>query len=128
MSIRIVMFDPLHDGCDEACRSIAGDGLQFESCDDSERLLETVIAHPPDVVIYCLRPDIDADLAVLHLFRRVAPEAPLILLARDGTLDTRKAVQALRPLFYAVAPFDTDELRDVVQSVFARHRRRVAGE
>jgi len=128
MSIRIVVCDPLHDGCDEACQSFAGDGLEFENVEDGERLLEAVIAHPPDVVIYCLRPDIDADLAVLHLFRRVAPDAPLILLARDGTLDTRKAVQSLRPLFYAVAPFDTDELKDVVRSVFARHRRRASGE
>lgn len=128
MSIRIVVCDPLHDGCSDACRTLAGDGLQFENCDDGERLLEAVIGHAPDVVIYCLRPDIDADLAVLHLLRRVAPEAPLILLAREGDLDTRKAVQVLRPLFYAVAPFDTDELKDVVRSVFARHRKRAAAE
>ncbi len=128
MSIRIVVCDPLHDGCSEACRSLEGAGLELVSCEDGERLLEAVIGHPPDVVIYCLRPALDADLAVLHLLRRVMPDAPLILLAREGDLDTRKAVQSLRPLFYAVAPIDVDELKDVVHSIFARQRKRAAGE
>jgi DNA-binding NarL/FixJ family response regulator len=128
MSIRIVVCDPLHDGCSEACRSLEGDGLELISCEDGERLLEAVIGHPPDVVVYCLRSDIDVDLAVLHLLRRVMPDTPLILLAREGDLETRKAVQSLRPLFYAVAPIDPDELREVVHSVFARQRKRAAGE
>jgi DNA-binding NarL/FixJ family response regulator len=123
---RVVVCDPLQDECGESCAPLQSGTLQLETCVDGEHLLEAVIGNAPDAIVYCMRSDIDADLAVLHLLRRILPDAPLILLAREGSLATQRAVQALRPVYYMVAPVDAEELREAVESVVGR-RRHTAG-
>jgi hypothetical protein len=45
----------------------------------SEDVLDEVMAEHPDVLVYELRPDSQADLAVLWLVNHVAPRLPVVL-------------------------------------------------
>jgi DNA-binding NtrC family response regulator len=91
--------------------------------DDS--LLEDVLALQPDVVLFELRAPDHADLGLLHLLRRVAPDIPLVLVAGDESLDTQRLVRELRPIYYAVQPVDADEIVGAVRAALAVHTRRL---
>lgn len=101
------------------------EGFDLVSCADGHALLEEVMHRLPDAVIYALRPDCREDLGVLRLMRRAAPEVPLVLLAAEDSLDTRKVTQTLRPIYYAVCPVDEAELRDVVRAAVRKRGRAV---
>ncbi len=102
---------------------LASEGFDLVSCPDARALLEEVMHRPPDAVIYALRPDCREDLGVLKLMRRAAPDVPLVLLAAEDSLDTRKITQTLRPIYYAVCPVDGAELREVVRTAVSRRGR-----
>ena len=99
------------------------EGFELVSCADAHALLEEVMHRQPDAVVYALRPDCREDLGVLRLMRRAAPDVPLVLLAAEDSLDTRKLTQTLRPIYYAVCPVDGAELRDVVRTAVSRRGR-----
>lgn len=102
---------------------LEADGFELVSCPDAHALLEEVMHRQPDAVIYALRPDCREDLGILRLMRRAAPDVPLVLLAAEDSLDTRKLTQTLRPIYYAVCPVDGAELRDVVHTALERRGR-----
>jgi DNA-binding NarL/FixJ family response regulator len=102
---------------------LADEGFDLVSCPDDRALLEEVMHQPPDAVIYALHADCRQDLRVLELVRRAAPRVPLVLLATEDSLDTRRVTQSLRPIYYAVCPVDEDELREVVRTAIERRRR-----
>ena len=77
----------------------------------------------PDAVIYALRADCREDLGVLRLMRRAAPDVPLVLLAAEDSLDTRKLTQSLRPIYYVVSPLDGAELCEVMRTAVSRRGR-----
>ena len=77
----------------------------------------------PDAVIYALHSDCHQDLGVLQLMRRAAPDAPLVLLAAEDSLYTRKVTKTVRPIYYAVCPVDESELSEVIHTAVARRRR-----
>lgn len=104
---------------------LEAEGFDLVSCADAHALLEEIMHRKPDAVIYALRPDCREDLGVLRLMRRAAPEVPLVLLAAEDSLDTRKVTQTLRPIYYAVCPIDGAELRDVVRTAVRRRGRAV---
>jgi DNA-binding response OmpR family regulator len=99
------------------------EGFDLIACPDAHALLEEVMQRLPDAVIYALKPDCREDLGVLRLMRRAAPEVPLVLLAAEDSLDTRKITQNLRPIYYAVCPVDEAELRDVMRTAVSRRGR-----
>lgn len=99
------------------------EGLELVSCPDARGLLEQVMLRAPDVVIYALRPDCREDLGVLRLMRHVAPDVPLVILAGEDSLETRRVTQNLRPIYYAVSPVDGAELREVVRAAVRRKTR-----
>ena len=102
---------------------LGAEGFDLISCPDARSLLEEVMHRQPDAVIYALRPDCREDLGVLRLMRRAAPDVPLVLLAAEDSLDTRRVTQALRPIYYTVCPVDDAELRDVMRTAVARRGR-----
>jgi len=102
---------------------LEAEGFELVSCADAHALLEEVMHRPPDAVVYALCADCREDMGVLRLMRRAAPDVPLVLLAGDESLDTRKITQTLRPIYYAVCPVDGAELRDVVRSAVRRRGR-----
>ena len=105
---------------------LEADGFDLVSCPDGYALLVEVMHRKPDAVIYALRADCREDLGVLRLVRRAAPDVPLVLLAAEDSLDTRKVTQTLRPIYYAVCPVDGVELRDVVRNALSRRGRPTA--
>ena len=102
---------------------LAAEGFDLVACPDASALLEEVVHRAPDAVIYALRADCREDLGVLRLMRRAAPDVPLVLLAAEDSLDTRKVTQSLRPIYYAVCPVDGAELREVMRTAVSRRGR-----
>jgi DNA-binding NtrC family response regulator len=93
------------------CASLRVEGLRLVHCANRDLLLEDLVQHRPDALIYTLRPQQAADLAVLQLVRRLVPDLPVVLVAEEGSLHTEKLVRDLRPVYYAVSPVEGDELR-----------------
>jgi DNA-binding NtrC family response regulator len=93
---------------------------QLATCDDGAGLLEGLMARRPDAVVYVVRPDCPQDLAVLQLLRRMAPALPIVVLSHQASLDLRRTVQNMRPIYYADVPVDATEIRAAVHSALAR--------
>jgi DNA-binding response OmpR family regulator len=102
---------------------LVAEGFELISCPDGQALLEEVMHRQPDAVVYALSADCRQDLGVLRLMRRAAPDVPLVLLAAEDSLDTRRSTQPLRPIYFAVGPVDGAELRDVVRTAIRRRTR-----
>ena len=96
-------------------RALLDEDLSFVCCDDCEELLSEVVQHPPDVVVYEVRPESVSDLAVLWLLRRVAPRLPLVLVG-EGRAAPPDVSAELAPLFRSPLPVRRRSLRNVVRS------------
>jgi hypothetical protein len=72
--------------------------LYFVRCDGFEEMISEVVQHPPDVVVYEVRPESASDLAVLRLLRRVAPRVPLVLVG-EARAPAWDASAELAPLY-----------------------------
>jgi DNA-binding NarL/FixJ family response regulator len=102
---------------------LAGQGLELVPCADGQALLEEVIQRRPDALVYALCANCDQDLRVLQLVRRAAPDLPLVLLAADESISTRRQVLNLRPIYYAVWPADAGELQEAVVAALLKSSR-----
>jgi len=76
--------------------------------------------------VYEIRDQCQADLAVLQLLKRVAPDVPFVLITSEGSLRVERLVRGLRPVYYAVQPVDADEIVAAVQAALARRHRQSA--
>lgn len=92
-------------------------------CPSGEELLEEVIQRRPDALVYALCPQMEQDLGILGLIRRASPDLPLVLLAPDDSIATRRRVLALRPIYYAVWPTEPVELREAVRAALVKSSR-----
>jgi DNA-binding response OmpR family regulator len=98
-------------------------GYKVVRCRDGAALLERMADQAPDVLLYLLEGG-EAEFALLRFVRRLSPLLPMILVARSGSLDVQRRAQALRPVYYAIAPLEGAEL---FQAVGAGLRRGMAG-
>jgi DNA-binding response OmpR family regulator len=96
------------------------EGYDLIACEDGEQLLEAAMKQRPDAVVYVFKQECAEDLGVLQLLRRLAPAAPIVVLANATSLRLQRLVQHLRPIYYAVAPVDALEIRSAVQSALNR--------
>jgi DNA-binding NtrC family response regulator len=122
MSSVVLCLCPDRPG-EAVCASLRVEGLRLVHCSNRDLLLEDLVQHRPDALIYTLRHQQAADLAVLQLVRRLVPDLPVVLVAEEGSLHTEKLVRELRPVYYAVSPVEGDELREAVQSALSRRTR-----
>jgi DNA-binding NtrC family response regulator len=99
-------------------RALLDEDLSFVCCDDCEELLSEVVQHPPDVVVYEIRPESVSDLAVLRLLRRVAPRLPVVLVG-EGRAPAWEVPAELAPLYRSPLPVERRGLRKVVRSALA---------
>lgn len=120
---RVVVLMTAAPPCPPVPAVLGEEGYDLVSCADAQALLEEVMHRQPDAVVYALHADCREDLGVLRLMRRAAPDVPLVLLAAEDSLDTRKLTQSLRPIYYAVCPVDDAELSDVVRAAVTRRGR-----
>jgi DNA-binding NtrC family response regulator len=93
--------------------ALLADDLNFVCCDDCEEMLSEVVLHPPDVVVYEVRPESVSDLAVLRLLRRVAPRLPLVLVG-EGQAPAWEFPAELAPLYRSPLPVQESGLREAV--------------
>lgn len=100
--------------------------FELHCCPAVESVIEEVVRHRPEVVVYELRTHCQSDLAVLQLLKRVAPEVPLVLIACAGSLNEERVVRELRPVYYAVQPADPEEILDAVHAALGRRVRHTA--
>jgi DNA-binding NtrC family response regulator len=96
-------------------RALLDEDLSFVCCDDCEEMLSEVVQHPPDVVVYEVRPGSASDLAVLRLLRRVAPRLPFVLVG-EGQAPAWEVPAELAPLYRSPLPVEADGLREAVHS------------
>ena len=108
------------------CAALTADGHRVIHGASRDLLLEDLVQHRPDVLIFMLRAQQAADLAVLHLVRRRMPDLPVVMVADESSLHTERAVRELRPVYYAVAPVEGEELREAVRAALASRSRTVA--
>src|SRR5689334_10309404 len=52
-------------------------------CDPVDSVVDEVMTAHPDVLVYGLRPDSEADFAVLWLVNHVAPRLPMVLVGEE---------------------------------------------
>jgi hypothetical protein len=96
-------------------RVVRDDDLSFVRCEDCGEMLSEVVEHPPDVVVYEVRPESAADLAVLRLLRRVAPRVPFVLVG-SGRAPDWEAPAELAPLYRSPLPVEDAGLRRAIRS------------
>jgi hypothetical protein len=117
---RILVFDP-RDEREQCARELAHDGLDLVVCQEREALLESFSERRPDAIVYVLG-EWGADRCVLSMLRRVAPNLPMILVGGPAGIDARRAVQELRPTYYAVFPLEPLELCNAIRGALDRRR------
>lgn len=120
---RVVVYEAGPEADTSTLTLLSDEGFDVVSCPSGETLIEEVVQHRPDAVVYALGPDCGPDIGVLQLMRRVAPTVPLVLLATDGSLAVQRQLRDLRPIYYAILPVEPAELRDAVYAAIARTNR-----
>lgn len=90
-------------------------GVELVRC-ESEDLLEQAVRRAPDLVLFGIGEEPEADARTLHVLRRMLPEVPLIFVADGVTLVQRRSFQEFRPTFWALPPADEAELREAIVS------------
>jgi DNA-binding NtrC family response regulator len=120
MASRVIVYECCVSEDHPALTLLKDEGFELVACEDGKALLEELVQRRPDVLIYGFRAGSSQDLGLLQLVRRAAPELPLVLLASEGSLSTRRLVQSFRPIYYAVCPVEGGELVDAVRAALAR--------
>jgi len=100
-----------HAGCEVCATSTAG------------ALVDAVASGRHQAVLFALCLEHPDDLVTLRLLRGLAPDFPLIIVASDASLEVRRLIQPLRPIYFAPRPVDPEELLDAVRSACEPHHR-----
>lgn len=108
---------------DRIAASLRDMGVAVDFYTDGPRFLEAAVADQPALVVYALSAELETDLGVLRLLRRMRPDVEIVLLTDQTSLTTRVAVQPLRPMFCSVGPLDPAEVTGVVQAALRRRER-----
>ena len=98
-------------------------GVAVDYFSEGPRFIEATVAAVPAVVVYALGAELETDLGLLRLLRRMQPGVELVLIADQPSLAARVAVQALRPMFCSVGALDPGEVTAIVQAVVRRKER-----
>lgn len=124
--LRAVFCSCAAPGADALAQFLENEGCVTVHCASHESLLEEVVRSPLDAIVVGFSPPCSLEPALLRLIRRLQPETPLIIIARDATLEMERMFREYRPLFVAVPPWDRGELREVVRAIRAHRNRKGA--
>ena len=112
-----------HPGHGEAvAEELVALGYEVRRCADEEAMIAAAAAQRPSAVVYELRHQVPVDLAILALVRRVLPDVPLIVVARELAEAAMQALRAVHPDVFAAEPVSPDDLRAAVRTA-VRHAR-----
>jgi DNA-binding NtrC family response regulator len=115
----VLVFDPIGSLGQGAWQALGDLGCELIVCRDGGAVLEEVIHRHPAAIVYGLHGDAAGDLALLQLVRRASPHVALVPIAAEDSLATRLRMVSLRPIYFAVAPIDPNELFQVITAAFA---------
>jgi DNA-binding NarL/FixJ family response regulator len=107
---------------DALCGALPEASWDVVACATRETMLEEALQRPPDLILCRQDGDIVANSATLRLLRRLAPEAPLVVLSESTSLETLRLAQEFRPVFFVLEPSEPAELLEVVRSILASSR------
>jgi DNA-binding NtrC family response regulator len=121
--LRVVLCACGTSGAETLGEILEAEGAVTVRCSSHESLLEELVRHPVDGIVFGFAPPCSAEPALLRMVRRLHPETPLVIVAHDASLELERMFREYRPLFVAVPPWERSELRDVVRA-FRAHRAR----
>jgi DNA-binding NtrC family response regulator len=116
MVLRVIVFESAANGEPSLAKVVAAGGCEVCVAATTEALADAVGSGRPQAVIFALSPGRPDDLVALRLLRRLAPELPLIIAATDASLEVRRLIQTLRPIYFAAWPVDGEELCEAVRA------------
>ncbi len=119
----------VHCSCDTAGANalgamLASEGCTTVHCRGHEALLDELVRRPADGIVIGFAPPCSTEPALLRMVRRLHPDTPLIIVARDMSLEMERMLREYRPLFVAVPPWERSELRGVVRALRAHQARK----
>jgi len=94
---------------------LAAGGCEVCATSTTETLVNALATGRHHAVLFAFRPGRDDDLVALRLLRRLAPDLPLIVVASHASLEVRRLIQPLRPIYFAPRPVDPGELCEAVR-------------
>ncbi len=120
---RVIVFEAAADGEPSLARMLTAGGCDVTAAATPGALADAVASGRHQAVLFALVPGRSDDLVSLRLLRRVAPEFPLIIVANDTSLDVRRLIQTMRPIYFAARPVDPEELCEAVRAACEPPRR-----
>ena len=122
----VIVFEAGANGEPPLAGVLASGGCEVCAAATTGALVDAVASGRHRAVLFAFRPGRDDDLAALRLLRRLAPDFPLIVVASHASLEVRRLIQPLRPIYFAPRPVDPEELCEAVRDACLTHRREAA--
>ena len=119
----VIVFEAGTDGEPALADVLASGGCEVCATSTTDALVDAVASGRHQAVLFALHPSRPDDLAALRVLRRLAPDFPLIVVAGDASLEVRRLIQPLRPIYFALRPVDPEELCEAVHDACVRPTR-----
>ena len=119
----VIVYEAGTNGEPPLAGVLGSGGCEVCAAATTEALVDAVASGRHQAVLFALRPGRDDDLATLRLLRRLAPDFPLVVVASHASLEVRRLIQPLRPIYFAPRPVDAGELCEAVRDACLLHRR-----
>jgi DNA-binding NtrC family response regulator len=126
MAPRVIVFEAAANGEPSLAQVLVPHGCEVCQAATTESLADALASGRHHAVLFALCPDRSDDLVALRLLRHLVPEVPLIIVASDASLEVRRLIQNLRPIFFAARPVDGEELCEAIRAACEPARRECA--
>jgi DNA-binding NtrC family response regulator len=126
MTPSVIVFEDGTNGEPPLADVLAGSRCEVCAISGTEALVDAVASGRHQALLFAFRPERDDDLVALRLLRRLAPDFPLIVVASHASLEVRRLIQPLRPIYFAPRPVDPAELCEAVHDACVRPTRDAA--
>jgi len=123
MTPSVIVFENGPNGEPSLADALAGSPCEVCAVSTTEGLVDAVASGRHQAVLFSFCPERDDDLVALRLLRRLAPTFPLIIVASHASLEVRRLIQPLRPIYFAPRPVDPAELCEAVRDACVRPKR-----
>jgi DNA-binding NtrC family response regulator len=115
MEPSVIVFEAGANGEPPLAGVLASGGCEVCAASTTEALVDAVASGRHQAVLFALCPERDDDLVTLRVLRRLAPDFPLVVVADHASLEVRRLIQPLRPVYFAPRPVDPKELCEAVR-------------
>jgi DNA-binding NtrC family response regulator len=122
----VIVFETGANGEPPLADVLASGGCEVCAASSTGAMVDAVASGRHQALLFALCPERDDDLVALRLLRRLAPDFPLIVVASHASLEVRRLIQPLRPIYFAPRPVDAGELCEAVRDACLPHRREVS--